>query len=244
MAWRGRPAAWIAHSGSGVTLLAIDQRLLELHRHSGSVDAGTTGWRFGPSIAGRERRRLAAAFNGGFRLSVGAGGFASYGHVAVPLRDGIGSIVTYADGTTDVGAWHAGVPARGRRVASVRQNLALLLDQGHVASSVDCVSCWGATLGGVSDPARSALGITDSGRLIWAGGEHLTVAQLSGALAAAHVARAVELDINPEWVEGYVYAHRGGRGPLVPIPIVDGQPGIPGQFLSPWSRDFFTVVGK
>ena len=82
---------------SGVTLLAIDQRLLELHLHSGSVDAGTTGWRFGPSIAGRERRRLAAAFNGGFRLSVGAGGFASYGHVVVPLRDGIGSIVTYAD---------------------------------------------------------------------------------------------------------------------------------------------------
>ena len=242
--WRGRPAAWIAHLASGVTLLSIDQRLLELHLHSGTIDAGTAGWRYGPSVAGLERRRLVAAFNGGFRLSVGVGGFASYGHVAVPLRDGLGSIVIYADGTTNIGAWHAGVPAGGRPVASVRQNLPLLLDHGRVASSVDCVSCWGATLGGVSDPARSALGITAGGRLIWAGGEHLTVAQLSGALAAAQVARAVELDINPEWVAGYVYGHRGGQGPLAPIPIVDGQPGIPGQFLAPWSRDFFTVVAK
>ena len=231
--WRGRPAAWISHLGSGVTLLSIDQRLLGLHLHSGTLDAGTSRWRFGPSIAGLERRRLVAAFNGGFRLSVGAGGFASYGHVAVPLRDGLASIVTFAVGTTDIGAWRAGVPARGHPVVSVRQNLPLLLDHGRVASTVSCVSCWGATLGGVSDPARSALGITAGGRLIWAGGEHLTVGQLAGALAAAHAARAVELDINPEWVAGYVYGHRGARGPLAPIPIVEGQPGTPGQFLAP-----------
>jgi hypothetical protein len=24
---------------------------------------------------------------------------------------------------------------------------------------------------------------------------------------------------------------------------VPGQQGIPGQFLAPWSRDFFTIVG-
>ena len=227
-----------------MTLLSIDQRLLGLHLHSGTIDAGTAGWRFGPSVAGFERGRLVAAFNGGFRLSVGAGGFASYGRVAVPLREGLGSIVTYADGTTDIGAWHAGVPAAGRPVVSVRQNLPLLLDHGSAAPTIGCVACWGATLGGVSDPARSAVGITAGGRLIWAGGEHLTVAQLAGALAAAHVARAVELDINPEWVAGYLYGHRGGPGPLAPIPIVDGQPGIPGQFLAPWSRDFFTVVAR
>ena len=242
--WRGRPAAEISHPGSGVTLLSIDQRRLELRLHSGTIDAGAAGWRFGPSVAGLERRRLVAAFNGGFRLSVGAGGLVSYGHVAVPLRDGLGSIVTYDDGRTDVGVWHAGVPAPGRPVASVRQNLTLLLDHGRAASSVGCDSCWGATLGGVSDPARSALGTTDDGRLIWAGGENLTVAQLTDALTAAHVARAVELDINPEWVAGYLYGHRGGHGSLAPIPIVDGQQGIPGQFLAPWSRDFFTVVAR
>jgi len=52
---------------------------------------------------------------------------------------------------------------------------------------------------GVGDPARSALGITADGHLIWAGGEHLTPAGLAAALLGARVVRAVELDINPEW---------------------------------------------
>jgi len=93
-------------------------------------------------------------------------------------------------------------------------------------------------------PARSALGITADGRLVWVGGEHLTVAALTDALLAARVVRAVELDINPEWVAGYLYGHRSGRGPLAPVPVVAGQPGVPGQFLTPYSRDFFTVVAR
>jgi hypothetical protein len=126
----------------------------------------------------------------------------------------------------------------------VRQNLPLLVDHGSAASTVDCVSCWGATLGGVSDPARSALGINNLGQLVWAGGEHLTVSDLASALVGAHVMRAVELDINPEWVASYLYGHRGGHGPLAPVPVMPGQQGIPGQFLVPWSRDFFTIEAK
>jgi hypothetical protein len=234
----------VSRSPSGIALLSFDQQLLELRLHSGTIDAGTTGWRFGPSISGLERHRLVAAFNGGFRLSVGAGGFMSFGRVAVPLQDGVGSIVTYGDGTTDVGAWHQEVPAPGRPVVSVRQNLSLLIDHGHAAGSVGCDSCWGATLGGVSDPARSALGITADGHLMWAGGEHLTVADLADALLGAGVVRAVELDINPEWVAGYLYGHRGGSDPPAPVPVVPGQNGIPGQFLVPWSRDFFAIQAR
>lgn len=164
--------------------------------------------------------------------------------MAAPLRDGLGSVVTYADGSTDIGAWHGGVPAPGQPVVSVRQNLTLLIDHGTAAGSLDCLSCWGATLGGVVDPARSALGITARGRLIWAGGEHLRTPQLADALLGARVVRAVELDINPTWVAGYLYGHRGGKGPLTPVPIGAGQQGLPGQFLSPWSRDFFTIVTR
>lgn len=234
----------LVRASPGVTLITIDQRLFELHLHSGTSDAGAPGWRFGPSVAGAERGRLVAAFNGGFRLSVGAGGFISYGRAGAALRDGLGSVVTYADGTTDIGAWHHGVPVPGHAVVSVRQNLPLLVDHGQAASTLDCLSCWGATLGGVLDPARSALGIKADGRLVWAGGEHLTVGQLASALLGAGVVRAVELDINPEWVAAYVYRHHGGHGPLAVVPVVPGQNGIPGAFLAPWSRDFFTVVAR
>lgn len=242
--WRGGTAAYIARSPSGVGLLSFDQRLTELRLHSGTVDAGATGWRWGPEVSSAERPRLVAAFNGGFQFSVGAGGFESYGRVARPLTSGLGSIVTYADGRTDIGSWRSEVPATGMAVASVRQNLTLLIDRGSAASSVDCRSCWGATLGGVPDPARSALGITAHGNLIWAGGEHVTVAELADALLGAKVVRAVELDINPQWVAGYLYGHRAGAGAPAPVPVVPDQVGVSGFYLTPSSRDFFTVAAR
>lgn len=243
MSWRSQTAVYVARRPD-ISLLSFDQRLVTLHLHSGTVDAGSTGWRYGPEIGGSERRRLVAAFNGAFRLSTSSGGFYSNGRTAAPLSAGLGSIVTYSDGKTDIGAWHQGVPTAGQQVVSVRQNLRLLIAGGHAADTVGCLLCWGATLGGTSTPARSALGITADGHLIWAGGENLTVTILAGALLAARVVRAVELDINPEWVAGYLYGHRGGRGPLAPVQVVAGQPGIAGQFLAPYSRDFFSVVAR
>jgi hypothetical protein len=242
--WNGHTAAWITRLPSGVTMMTFEQPQLELHLHSGTIDAGTLGWRYGPFVGGFELTRLTAAFNGGFRLSTGAGGFEAYGRVAAPLQSGLASIVTYSDGTTNIGSWHQEVPTPGKRVVSVRQNLGLLIDQGAPAANVGCVTCWGATLGGVAAPARSAVGITPDGRLVWAGGSSLTPAQLVSALLGAHVVRAVELDINPEWVAGYLYGHRGGHGALAPVPVLASQTGIPGRYLSPWSRDFFTITAR
>ena len=244
VSWQRRAVVWIARSPSGVALLSFNQRRVELRLHAGTVDPGGSGWRFGPFVRGGELHRLIAGFNSGFKLDTGAGGWESYGRVGLALGHGLGSIVTYANGRTDIGAWGEGVPAPGERVASVRQNLTLLIDRGIAASSTGCLSCWGATLGGVSDPARSALGITAHGRLVWAGGEHLTTGELADALLGAHVVRAVELDINPEWVAGYLYGHHHGHLPLVPVPVVPGQPGVPGFFLAPYSRDFFTIEAR
>ena len=92
------------------------------------------------------------------------------------------------------------------------------------------------------DVARSALGIAGDGRLLWAAGESLSPAALAQALIAAGAQSAVELDINPEWVAGYLYVHHGS-GPVA-APVVPGQAGIPGQLLSPYCRDFFTIVAR
>jgi hypothetical protein len=241
---QGRTAVWMARLPSGVTLLYIDGALTTLALHSGTVDAGSSGWHYGPAIIDGERRRLIAAFNGGFRLTTEAGGFLSYGRTAAPLRGGLGSIVTYADGTTNIGAWGEGVPGHASHVVSVRQNLSLLIDHGRPSSSVECVSCWGATLGGGPDVARSALGVTATGQLVWAGGEGLSVPTIAEALLKAKVQRAVELDINPQWVAAYLYRHRGTGKPLEPIPVVPAQTGVGGSFLEPYSRDFFAVLER
>ena len=68
---------------------------------------------------------------------------------------------------------------------------------------------------------------------MWAGGEHLTPSEPAGALLGADVVRAVELDINPEWVAEYLYGHRGGVGPLAPVPVVPGQTACPASSSPP-----------
>jgi hypothetical protein len=70
------------------------------------------------------------------------------------------------------------------------------------------------------------------------------VRALAEALAGKGVIRAMELDINPRWVAGYLYAHSARAVAPVPIPVVPGQTGIPGQFLTPYFRDFFTVLTR
>ena len=240
----GKPALWITQR-HGVTLVRMDQSLVHLALHAGSVDPGGTGWHYGDAVAGREIHRLVLGFNGGFKFSTASGGFLSYGRVGLPLSAGYASIVTYMNGTTQIGSWDAGVPARHRAIASVRQNLHLLIDHGVPASTVaNCgAACWGATIGGQTAVARSGLGIRADGQLVWAGGEGLTVGQLADGMVSASVQRAVELDINPAWVAGYLYVHHR-TGPLTAVPVVPGQFGIYGHLLAPYSRDFFTVLSN
>jgi hypothetical protein len=239
----GRSAAWLSERG-GVTLMRFDQALVHLTLHAGSSDGGESGWVYGDRISSREIHSLVAAFNGGFKLTYRDVGFVSGHHVAVPLKAGLASIVTYTNGRTDIGAWRAGVPSAGRPVFSVLQNQHLLVDRGVAAANVDSciIACWGETIGSVTSVARSALGISRSGQLIWAAGEQLTPGPLARALIAAGALRAIELDINPFWVAGYLYPHHP-TGPSA-VPVIPGQHGIAGELLQTNSRDFLAVVAN
>jgi hypothetical protein len=252
VAVRGQTAVWISRvvayhdAGFTITLLRFDQRLVTLALHAGGSQPGGTGWRYGDVIGTAERRIVLAAFNSAFQESYGAGGFEEGGRVGWRLHRGTASVVIYRDGIADVGRWQETVPAPGRAVEAVRQNLSLLIDAGRIPPTVDtCIKvCWGDPLHEQPIVARSALGITSAGDLVWAAGHNLTVRALAEALAGKDVVRAIELDINPAWVAGYVYAHSRHRSAPLPIPLVPGQNGIPGQFLVPYFRDFFTVIAR
>ena len=237
-----QPVSWAAQRGN-VTLMRFDQQYARLELHPGSEEPGGGGWAYRDVIAGQEAHRVLAGFNSGFKFKYGSLGWMESGRSPVPLSGGLGSIVTYADGSTQIGAWRQGVPQPGKRIVSVRQNLNLLIDHGRAAEDLGCVeACWGATDEGLTYVARSGLGITGTGRLVWAAGMHLSPAELAYALVGAGARRAVELDINPEWVAGFMYVH-GGSGPR-PVGMVPGQGAIVGGLLHPYGRDFFTVVVK
>lgn len=238
-----QPAVWAEQLGA-VTMLRFDQRLVHLALHAGSEEPGGTKWPGGDSIGRREAHTVVAGFNGGFKLYLPQVGFVIHHRVGAPLHRGLASVVTYARGRTDIGAWGSEVPRRHAAVTSVLQNLEPLIDNGRAATTLaSCVQeCWGATLGGGVYVARSALGIRGDGELLWAGGESLSPTQIADALLRAGARRAIELDINPEWVAGYLYEHRHGR--LLAVQATPSQPGIPGQLLVPYNRDFFTVLAN
>jgi hypothetical protein len=209
--------------------------------HDGSEDPGLAAGRVkaGPAVRGAERRQLLAAFNGGFKLSTGVGGYEQEGHLAARLRRGLTSLVIDRSGRARIGVWGHGLPVPGEPVYSVRQNLTPLVLNGKPTPAAADWSVWGATLGGGEFVARSALGQDASGNLEYAASMSASPADLAVALARAGARVAMELDINPEWVQLDV-ARRPG-GPL--RAAIRGQSRPANQFLEGWARDFIAVLG-
>jgi hypothetical protein len=208
--------------------------------HDGSEDPGMAAGRVkaGPVVAGAERTRLLAAFNGGFKLSAGAGGYEQEGHLAATLQRGLASLVIDRSGQARIGVWGHGVPAPGEAVYSVRQNLTPLVLHGKPTAAAAESWLWGATLGGGVDVARSAVGQDAAGELEFAGSMSASPADVAVALARAGARIAMELDINPEWVQLDVASRPGG--PL--RAAVPGQNRPADQILVGWARDFITVL--
>ena len=207
--------------------------------HDGSEDPGLAAGRVraGPAVRGTERRRLLAAFNGGFKLSQGVGGYEQEGHVAAALRRGMTSLVIDRSGRARIGIWGHGVPAPGEAVYSVRQNLPPLVLHGKPTKAAADWGLWGSTLGGGEYVARSALGQDAAGHLVYAASMSATPADLASVLAYAGAKIAMELDINPEWVQLDV-ARPGGRLRAA----IHGQNRPANQFLLGWARDFIAVL--
>jgi hypothetical protein len=208
--------------------------------HDGSGDPGPAAGRVrgGPVVGRAERKQLLAAFNGGFKLSAGVGGYEQEGRVISPLRPGLASLVIDRSGQARIGVWRHGVPAPGEAVYSVRQNLPPLVMNGRPTAAAADWGAWGATLGGGEYVARSALGQDGAGNLLFAASMSASPADLASALARAGARTAMELDINPEWVQLDV-ARRPG-GPL--RSALPGQNRPANQYLLGWARDFVAVL--
>jgi hypothetical protein len=209
--------------------------------HNGSADPGPAASgrvRAGPAVTGAERRQLLAAFNGGFKLSAGAGGYMQEGHVISPLRPGFASLVIDRSGQARIGVWGSGLPAPGEAVHSVRQDLRPLVLHGRPTGASADWTLWGATLGGGAYVARSAIGQDAAGDLVYAASMSAVPADLAAALAGHGARIAMELDINPEWVQLDV-AGRPGGALTAEVP---GQFRPSDQYLAGWTRDFFTVL--
>ena len=229
-------------SDGAVVTVAVFRGPVRYLLHNGSLDPGyaaaVAGVKAGSAIGGTERKHLLAVFNGGFKLGVGAGGYEQEGHVISPLLKGYASLIIDRSGRARIGVWGYGAPGPGEAVYSVRQNLQPLVQHGKPTQAAYDWYAWGATLGGGELVARSALGQDPAGDLLYAGSMSASPADLAQALARHGARIAMELDINPEWVQLDV-ASRPGGSLRADVP---GQYRPANQFIDGWSRDFITVL--
>lgn len=223
----------------------IDPLLMNVALVPGLTEPGGR-WPHPPYITPSEVPTVAAAFNGGFRIQDAKGGFYLQGRMAVPLRPGAASLVIYRGGRVNIGAWGTDVTMTPN-VEAVVQNLVLMVDNGRVSPSAtyNDTIVWGATLGANVVVARSGVGITKDGALVYVAGPALTARTLAESLQRAGAVRAMTLDINPEWVTFNFFGHPDPSNLSVvqPTKLYPQMQRPADRYLAPTeeSREFFTV---
>jgi hypothetical protein len=231
----------VTSDGARVTLIRFHAGQVRFDLHAGSREPPTGGVALGADgggvVSASERSVLLAAFNGGFKARDSTWGVEIDGHVLTALVPGMASLVIDDNGAAHIGIWGETVPVLDEAVASVRQNLPPLVVGSRPSPQVAVTGVWGSPLHGVAFQARSALGEDSSGDLIYAASMGALPVDLASAQVLAGATIAMELDINPEWVQADV----------APTPGVALEAVIPGQtqpsdrYLLGWTRDFVTV---
>jgi hypothetical protein len=236
------------HTSYVVGVAWMDTTLLRAQLYSGSFIPGGGPWAHSAPIRPLASKTLVAAFNAGFRMQDANGGYYTQGRTVLPLRNGAASVVIYKDGLMTVAQWGRDV-SMNNQVASVRQNLDLIVDNGKPVAGLTAANAikWGKTLGGTFNVWRSGLGVTKDGAIVYVGGPSLSISDLANVLVRAGAIRGMQLDINTDWVQYSTFA-----GPLNTAVtglngtnLLTGSSGMIGQpirfFTSWWSRDFFTM---
>jgi hypothetical protein len=229
-------------SGALVGAARLDTSRLRIVPYAGTSQPGGT-WSSQGSVPPALRPQLVAAFNGGFQFNVAGGGWYADGRAGIPLRDGAASLVVFSDGSAIVGQWGRDATLTPT-VTAVRQNLTLLVDRGVPVPSVNSPWMWGAVLHGGVRTWRSGLGDDGHGHLLYVGGPGLTPADLAGVLIATGATRAMELDINPEWVLFATFADGPPPGTTVPAKLLPAMTFGGDHFFVPEWRDFVVALAK
>jgi hypothetical protein len=197
-----------------VLLVAMDMRQLELGMEAGSEDPKPLT---GPPGTGRiprdpnVYRRVAAAFNGGFKTEHGSYGMMLNKRVLLPPQPGAATVILTKDGRVGLGSWGTNKDVGGivdvpaEEIQSFRQNLDPLVDQDKVNPLNR--GQWGFVLPGTSmQTERSGICVTNAGHLIYAWGDDTSATSLGKAMKMARCIYGMHLDMNPHHT-GFIYTN-------------------------------------
>jgi hypothetical protein len=239
------------HSSYLTGVAVMNSSLLKFQLYPGFSEPGQLDLLKEPDkLSGDFLHNLVATFNSAFKIRDSLGGYYQNGVVVRPLVKAKASFVIYADGHADLGKWGTDLTLT-KDVVSVRQNLSLLIDGGKLSPNLtsNVFATWGQTVKNNYYVWRSGIGVDASGNLIYVAGNALSVSSLANILLNAGAIRAMELDINQQWISYMWYSQpstasaANGHSGLIPTKLIDfTRPAD--RYLLPSSRDFFAVYSR
>jgi len=238
---KGRPVTYLARTRRGtIALLWMDPQALEFRFIPGSIVPEGGPLKAADNNSATWAPRIAAAFNGAFRLRDNVGGYFYRGTTVKPLRSGLASLVIDGNGQMSVVRWGRDrTSTAGLEV--VRQNLPMLIDNFTArTSSHDSTTRWGLANNNTPVANRSALAELPDGTLVYAYGQELTAHDLASTLVRIHSRIAIMLDMNLWQPAGFVYWHRAGTvtGRRI-LPTIHHAPAV---YLVPHYKDFVVAL--
>jgi len=231
------------HTSYTAAIVRVDHRVVRAVYHPGTQDPGGGPWPVRPDLVGQDRVGLLAAFNAAFAMRDSRGGFYDFGRTVGTLNRNAASLVIYKDGHVQIGAWGRDVRMTAD-VATVRQNLALIVDHGRPVAGLEnnWQNQWGATIGNAKYVWRTSLGIASNGDLIFVTGNRLSAATLADLLRRGGAVRAMELDINPYWTSFVLY--RNATGGHIERNLLPDMIRSPRRYDTTSLRDFIALYVK
>ena len=198
----------------------------------------------GYSVPPRDRARLVATFNAGFKMRDSHGGWWTTESPAVPLVDGRASAVINRDGVVRIGEWNKTV-RMGPYVVAVRQNLDPVIVGGRIVDGLtgNADGRWGSVRSQFQYTWRSGLGTDARGNLIYVAGQGLTLATLAVAMLQAGIREGMELDIHAAMVSLDI-EHPQGGGSISSKRLLGSMTSPEDRYLVDDQRDFFYVVAR
>jgi len=188
---------------------------------------------------------LLAMFNGGFKATHGQFGAMSGGVVALPPRDGIGTLSISKDGQVRIGIWGTDIQD-SPDLQAWRENGPLVIQDGQINPQIynNSPRDWGYTVKDVSPTLRSGIGLSADGQtLYYFAGPSLSMEALAKGMLVAGAYRALQLDINNYWVHFVAVRDQADKLVLEPL-LPDYMKENIDRYLYPHGRDFFYVTAK
>lgn len=187
---------------------------------------------------------VVAAFNGGFQTIHGGYSMMVDGHrIGEPLTDAC-TVALYPDQRIRIRSWEV-LAGETEKMRAYRQTPRCLVERGQRHAELDNPynTSWGAVVNGGTVIRRSALGISEDGKVLFFGmGDALTARSLADGMRIAGAFDVAQLDVNHVFPRFLLFGD-GVDGVEAVEPLCSGFSFSRGDYVkSPMARDFFYVT--